>query len=96
MAWSAVVRKPTLSPMDMPGHNKGVLGLNLIWLFDRVDEFRGADGIISKLLSLDLPPPHVGTVRDFSEAQQALRDLQGGKTVGKVVLRVERGIDSSS
>ena len=53
-----------------------------------MDEFRGEGGIITRLLGLGLPAPHVGTVFRFDEAREALRALQGGRTVGKVVLVV--------
>ena len=54
----------------------------------KVDEFRGEGGIITRLLGLGLPALHVGTVFRFDEAREALRALQGGRTVGKVVLVV--------
>ena len=67
LAWSAVLRKPAVSPTDLPGKNKAVLGFNLIWLFDRTEEFRGEGGIITRLMELwaELPPPHVGHVVPF-------------------------------
>ena len=37
---------------------------------------------------LEIPPPHVGRVFPFEDAPGALRYLQSGESVGKVVLRV--------
>eukprot|EP00039_Didymoeca_costata_P020730 m.342234 g.342234 ORF g.342234 m.342234 type:complete len:363 (-) comp21128_c0_seq1:172-1260(-) len=89
LAWSALLNTPTVKPMQMVGANKGVLGFNLIWLFDKLNEFRAAGGVVSKLLALDLPPPSVGQVFPFEEAQNALREFQSGATVGKLVLKVK-------
>ena len=38
-----------------------------------------------------LQPPHVGAVYPFERAPEAMRLLQGGGTVGKVVLEVGGG-----
>ena len=37
---------------------------------------------------MELPAPHVGEVFDFDHAPSALRRLQTGRTVGKLVLEV--------
>lgn len=37
---------------------------------------------------MELPAPHVGEVFDFDDAPSALRRLQTGRTVGKLVLEV--------
>lgn len=44
--------------------------------------------LAKELQDLKLPPPHVGDVFDFDDAPSALRKLQTGRTVGKVVLEV--------
>lgn len=46
------------------GENRGVMGFNLIWMFDRTEILMElADG----LQSLNLPPPHVGDRFPFTE-----------------------------
>lgn len=45
--------------------------------------------LAKELQNLQLPPPHVGDVFDFDDAPSALRKLQTGRTVGKVVLEVK-------
>ena len=45
--------------------------------------------LAKELQDLELPPPHVGEVFDFDDAPSALRKLQTGRTVGKVVLDVK-------
>ena len=42
----------------------------------------------TELLDMELPAPHVGEVFDFDDAPSALRRLQTGRTVGKLVLEV--------
>jgi NADPH:quinone reductase-like Zn-dependent oxidoreductase len=44
--------------------------------------------LATELQELHLPPPHVGETFSFDDAPSALRRLQTGKTVGKVVLEV--------
>ena len=45
--------------------------------------------LAGELQQLNLPPPLVGETFDFADAPSALRRLQTGKTVGKVVLEVD-------
>jgi len=44
--------------------------------------------LATELQELHLPPPHVGETFSFDDAPSALRRLQTGKTVGKLVLEV--------
>jgi alcohol dehydrogenase len=70
----------------MPGENKGALGFNLIWLYQRADLM--AD-LFDQVQALHLPPPHVGLVEPWERLPAALEALQGGGTVGKVVVVVD-------
>lgn len=79
------LRRPRLDPLQMISDNKSVMGFNLIWLWDRVDQLAP----IYDQLGRHLPdPPHVGRRFPFAEAPRAMRALQSGGTVGKVVLDV--------
>ncbi len=69
----------------MPGANKAVMGFNLIYLFDKVEQLRR---LASDLEALDLPAPLVGETFPFDQAVDAIRTLQSGQTVGKVVLQL--------
>lgn len=51
-------------------------------------------GLAQELLQLDLPAPHTGDTFSFEDAPAALRRLQSGKTVGKVVLEVGEFVDA--
>ena len=47
--------------------------------------------LAAELQHLNLPAPLVGETFDFADAPSALRRLQSGRTVGKVVLEVRNG-----
>lgn len=70
----------------MPGDNKGVLGFNLIWLYDRLDIL---SDLYDKVDALELDQPLVGKVFGFAELPEALEFLQSGESVGKVVLSLD-------
>ena len=75
--------RPRVDPVEMISDNRSVLGFNLIWLWDRVDEL---NGLLQEILALKPPAPHVGHMVPFQEAPAALRLFQSGATMGKVVL----------
>jgi len=79
------LRRPRLDPLAMVSSNRSVLAFNLIWLWDRAERLPAAYAELERLAP---HPPHVGACLPFDAAPQALRLLQGGATIGKVVLRV--------
>ena len=82
------LKTPRFSPFDLTSNNKTVAGFNLIYLFDQTDLFRQ---IMDKLLRWDakgLLPPMPITAYPFEEVARAHKDLESGKTVGKLVLKV--------
>jgi NADPH:quinone reductase-like Zn-dependent oxidoreductase len=79
------VRRPRLDPLRMIAENRSLMGFNLIWLWDQTDRFTQAYGQALRLLPR---PPYVGRRFGFDEAPAALRHLQGGESIGKVVLEV--------
>mmetsp|Transcript_32986 Transcript_32986/g.39932 ORF Transcript_32986/g.39932 Transcript_32986/m.39932 type:complete len:479 (+) Transcript_32986:86-1522(+) len=85
LAWQWLFR-PKLDLLSMPGSNKAVFGFNLIWMFDRLPAM---SPLMDEMLRLQIPPPTVGHVFDFSDAKDALRLFQTGTTQGKVVLEVK-------
>lgn len=80
------ITRPKIDPQGLPEWNKGVLGFNLIWLYERADLMHQS---LQEISDLRLAPPHVGHVFPFEKMQEALRLFQTGKTVGKVVVEVE-------
>lgn len=82
LAWS-YLRRPRLDPLSMISDNKSIMGFNLIWLWDENERFRG---MLDRTLKLELPPPHIGARFPFEQAPRAIRHLQSGSSVGKVIL----------
>jgi alcohol dehydrogenase len=75
--------RPRVDPQELPQKNAGVLGFNLIWLYERVPLMHQ---LLQELDALNLPAPYVGHRYPFDAAREAIRMFQSGKTVGKVVL----------
>jgi len=79
------LRRPRLDPLRMIAENKSVMAFNLIWLWDRVDRLSQAYDALSRLTPR---PPFVGRRFAFADAPAALRHLQSGESIGKVVLEI--------
>ena len=77
------LRRPRLDPLDMMSENKSLMAFNLIWLYERVQDFHD---MVREMNQMRLPPPHVGHHFDFEDARAAIQLFKSGKTVGKVVL----------
>jgi synaptic vesicle membrane protein VAT-1 len=77
------LRRPRLDPLRMIAENKSVMAFNLIWLWDRADRLTSAYAQVSRVIQ---NPPFIGRRFDFADAPAALRFLQSGESVGKVVL----------
>ncbi len=82
LAWR-YLRRPRLDPLGMISENKSIMGFNLIWLWDQHERFRD---MLEQILNLELPPPHIGARFPFEQAPRAMRHLQSGSSVGKVIL----------
>ena len=79
------LRRPRLDPLRMMAENRSVMAFNLIWLWEHADRLGRA---YDRLVSLEQGPPHVGRRFAFDEAPKALRYLQSGESIGKVVLEI--------
>lgn len=79
------LRRPRIDPLRMVSDNRSVMGFNLIWLWDRADQLLGAFDALDALIT---EPPLVGRRFAFGDAHEAMRHLQSGASVGKVVLEV--------
>jgi len=79
------LRRPKLDPLLLPNSNKAVMGFNLIWLYHHTEKF---SRVVNELMNLNLPAPHIGEVFGFDALPDAIRALQSGRTMGKVVVRV--------
>ncbi len=79
------LRRPRLDPLRMIAENKSVMAFNLIWLWEQADRLPRAYDQLSHFVQR---PPLVGRRFRFTEARAALRHLQSGESIGKVVLEV--------
>lgn len=85
LAWLYLTR-PKIDPQKMIETNKGILGFNLIWLYDRKELMKQ---ILKELEALNMEAPYIGHHFKFEEMHQALKLFQSGKTMGKVVLTID-------
>jgi len=58
------IRRPKIDPQKMIEKNKGVLGFNLIWIYDKADLMHQ---LLSEIDQLGLQKPHVGHEYSFEE-----------------------------
>jgi alcohol dehydrogenase len=79
------LRRPRVDPLAMISDNRSLLAFNLIWLWQHADRLPAGYAALERLAPR---PPYVGAAFAFDHAPQALRLLQGGGTIGKVVLEV--------
>ena len=84
MLWR-YLRRPKIDPLILPNTNKMICGFNLIWLYPQIERFHG---ILQALSDLQLPAPLVGETYPFDALADAVRKLQSGQTMGKVVVQV--------
>ena len=85
------LRRPKIDPQAMIENNKGILGFNLIYLYDRAPLMHQ---LLGEMRQFDLPAPHVGARFAFDQLPDAVRRFRNGKTLGKVV--VEVGVRAAS
>ena len=67
-----------------------MLGFNLIWLWDKVDEIGGM--LRAMMQKVAWKKPLVGRTYEMAKLPDAIRFLQSGKSVGKVVVIVRRDV----
>lgn len=83
--WEHITR-PRIDPQSMSEINKGILGFNLIYLYERTPLMHQ---LIEELKDLHIEKPHVGHVFEFENFKEAIRLFQSGQTIGKVVVKVK-------
>ena len=80
------LRTPRFNPLEMTQNSHSVLAFNLSYLFDHVDVLdEGMGRIHGWLQDGSIHPPPV-TEYPLAEAGRAHRDIESGKTIGKLVL----------
>jgi alcohol dehydrogenase len=78
--------RPRVDPLAMISQNRALLAFNLIWLFHAADRLPRAYADLERLAPR---APHVGARVPFDRAPEALRLIQTGGTIGKVVIETE-------
>lgn len=77
--------RPKIDPMQMINRNKSVMGFNLIYLWDRIEEMgRYTD----ELIAMDLGKPKIDSVHRFENLKDALYYFQEGRSTGKIVVSI--------
>lgn len=76
------LKLPRFNPLHMTGRNRGVLGFNVVYMFDKLAAARAA---MAQMLR-DCPPPAQVTAYPMKDVARAHADLESGKTTGKLVL----------
>lgn len=77
--------RPKIDPQKMIELNKGILGFNLIYLYEKAELMHA---LLQELVTLNLGKPIVGEQFDFAQLPEAIKVFQSGKTMGKVVVNV--------
>ncbi len=78
--------RPKVDPLSLSNENKSIMGFNLIYLWDRPDAL---NSMAEEILRMNLQRPYVGKVFPFNNLIEALRYFQTGKSIGKVVVKIE-------
>jgi alcohol dehydrogenase len=92
LAWQ-YLRRPRLDPMRLIDRNRGVLGFNLIWLFEAAHRLPAA---FAGALASSSDRPLIGLRVAFDDLPRGMRALQGGTTTGKVVVSLDGDRDRLS
>lgn len=82
--WKFLTR-PKIDPLKLTDTNKGILGFNLIYLYEKSELMHR---YLAEMEKLDIGKPRVGHTIPFDRLPEAVKLLQSGKTTGKVVVTV--------
>ncbi len=77
--------RPKIDPLKMINTNRSVMGFNLIWLWEKKNQFAR---MLNGIEKLNLEKPLIGKVFPFEDLLSAVKYLQSGKSTGKVVVEI--------
>jgi NADPH:quinone reductase-like Zn-dependent oxidoreductase len=80
------LKRPKLDPLSMISENKGLLAFNLIWLFNEIETLNRT---LSNFIDSQPRKPFIDKVFDFDSVFNAINHLQSGKSIGKVILKMD-------
>lgn len=81
--WKFITR-PKIDPLNLTNTNRGILGFNLIYLYEKSHLMRQ---YLEEIKTFNIGKPRVGHVLNFEQLPEAVRLLQSGKTIGKVIVK---------
>ena len=82
------LQTPKFSPLEMTSKNRSLITFNLSFLFDKSEMIEeGMMFLIEAFSTGKLAAPKI-SLYDFSDVAQAHKDIESGKTVGKLVLKM--------
>ncbi|MDZ4724569.1 MAG: zinc-binding dehydrogenase [Leptospira sp.] len=84
IAYQYLIR-PKIDPLKMISDNKSVMGFNLIWLWNEINELKKH---FDALQSLNLRPQVIGESFSFENMKDALEKFKKGNTIGKIIINV--------
>src|SRR5690606_33075194 len=88
LAWNWL-RTPRFDPLDLTNKNRSVMGFNLSYLFDHTARLHQAMACLTGWVDEGVLRPPAITTYPLSRVADAHRDLESGRTVGKLVLLPE-------
>jgi len=77
--------RPKIDPQNMTNLNKSIMAFNLIFLYEKEELMQR---VLGDMKALDMKAPYVGHTFDFENLLDAIKLFQSGKTMGKVVVKV--------
>ncbi len=77
------LRRPMIDAQQLAEDNKGILGFNLIYLYEKAELMHQ---LLAEIKVLDIGKPKVGHTFKFEKLPDAVRLFKSGKTTGKVVI----------
>ncbi len=80
------LRIPRFSPFDMTASNRGVVGFNVVFMFHKRELARGAMGEVLRWVAEGRVAKTPVASYPVEKTADAHRDLESGRTVGKLVL----------
>jgi alcohol dehydrogenase len=78
-------KRPMIDPMKLAQWNKSVMGFNLIYLYEQRDHLKN---YLAHLKKLNIGKPYIGHVYPFHDLLTAVKLLQSGITMGKVIINM--------
>ncbi len=76
--------RPKIDPLKMINTNRSVMGFNLIWLWEKKKQFAR---MLNEIEKLNLEKPVIGKAFPFEDLLSAVKYLQSGRSIGKVVVK---------